>query len=140
MKSSNNSCVVASFKDINEEVIKTIFINKEATFNVGMVPDNAIAYYIYSKKDNGKFSCDASCRIGQPLKNVIDENKVNIRLLAFFEISQKECVYLVKNGKEYVASIDDNTSLANDFEEFVMSFENDLQKINTNNKKLVKKM
>lgn len=140
MKSSNNSYVVASFKNIDEEVFKTIFINKEAIFSVDMVPDNAIAYYIYSKKDNGKFSCDASCRIGQPLKNVIEENKENIRLLEFLTISQKECVYLVKDGREHVAAIDDYTSLANDFEEFVMSFENDLQRINTNNKKLVKKM
>lgn len=139
MKSSD-SFIVASFKDMNEEVIKTVFINREADYNAGTVPENAIAYYIYSKKDNGKFSCDASCRIGQSLKDAIEENKENIRLLSFLAMSQKDCAYLVKNGREHVASIDDNTSLAGDFEDFVMSFENDLQKINTNNKKLVKKM
>lgn len=140
MESSNNSFVVASFKDINEEVIKTIFINKNADFNMGMVPENAIAYYLYSKKDNGKFSCDSSCRIGQSLRDAIEENKENIKLLAFLAISQKDCAYLIKNGKEHVTSMDDNMSLASDFEDFVMSFKNDLQKMNTNNKKIVKKM
>ena len=139
MKNGDNSLLVASFKNARGVVVKTMCFNKGVNFNIGMVPEVAASYYLYSKKDDGKFSNDATCQMGKPLKEVVEQNTENKLLRTILENTKQKCLYLVNDGKEYIIPMDNN-KLANNFDSFVASFKSDLENINTNDKQYTKKM
>lgn len=136
----NNSLIVVSFKNVKGKIIKQMSFNKNVNFNIGMIPEVATSYYIYSKKNNGVYSEDFSCQIGRPLGFAVDQNKENKILFTILSNTLCECVYLMVDNKEYVVPIDMNMKLVNNFEEFVSSFKNDLEDVKTDKKQLVKKM
>lgn len=140
MNNVNNKLMVASFKNISGGIFKTICFDSNVIFNEEMIPDDAIAYYLYSKKEDGKFSNDTICQIGMPLGDAINKNKENLKLLAFLKVTTKECIYSCIDGKEQLFPMEDNMTLVNNYDELVDSFRNDLEKSKTVGKQYTKKM
>ena len=140
MINNNNSLVVATFKDINGEIIKTMSFNKNSNFHENIIPDTATSYYLYSKKEDGRYSKDVSCQIGINLKNVINQNRENKLLIEFFTNIGENCAYAEIDGNKYVIPIEDNVKLVSNYSEFLSSFENDLETIKTSDKTIGKKM
>ena len=138
MQNNNNSLVIASFKDIKGDVIKTTCFNKTLTLRDDMIPETATSYYLYTKKDDGKFSNDSSCQLGMSLKDAIGAN--NAKLLAFLSLTEKEYAYLNMNEKEYIILVDNDTKFVGNFEEFVESFKNDVENLISSDKQVAKKM
>lgn len=140
MKNNDNSLVVATFKDINGEVIKTIGFSKNSYFKENIIPDVATAYCLYSRKEDGKYSKDVSCQIGMDLKSVLSKKKENALLVEFLANMAENCAYAVVDGKEYVIPVEDNVKLVNNYAEFIVSLQNDLNSIKMGESVLVKKM
>ena len=129
MNSCDNTLVVASFKDVKGDIIKSMSIDKNTSFNIGMIPEVATSYYLYSKKKDGKYSNDASCQIGLPLEMVAIKDENNKKALDFFKNAMNRCAYLVLDNKQYVIPLEDDIKLVNNYAKFVKEFKNDLENI-----------